>query len=164
MNVRYQDMLIETPYPLANVADRRVRSGNEDSGHCTYCGVQNGDEWHPIAELTVYRIWTADSVYRPDAVGVHEQGGKWQWRCSEHPKRSWSPWSHLAPEELQPPERNPCEEVDRLSKRKCGTTEGARRFEEGWYCPEHSLQHELRDRELRVLRHEDPEAGERGEL
>nr|WP_314842131.1 hypothetical protein [uncultured Microbacterium sp.] len=88
MTMRYQDMLVETPYPLAQVVDRRVRPGNEDRGHCTYCGVQDGDVWHPIHELTVYRIWTADSVYRPDAIPVHEQGGSWQWRCADHPKRS----------------------------------------------------------------------------
>lgn len=157
--VLYKDMLVETPYRLTEVEDRVRKPDHEDLNQCTYCGVQEGDTWHPVAEITVYRVWTSDAVYRPEAPGVHEQGGAWQWRCSDHPKGSWAPHSHEAPPLLIPPERHPCEEIDGLSMRKCGVADGARRFEEGWFCPAHSRKYEVLAEQRRLLGDEDPEAG-----
>ncbi len=156
--VKYEDMLVETPYRLVDVEDRRLTPGHESEKQCTYCGVQDGDPWYPIAEVTVYRIWTTDSVYRPEAERF-ERGGQWQWRCEAHPKRSWAPRSHEAPAVLLPPEEHPCEEVDRLTKRKCAVKAGTRKLVEGWFCGDHSGPYELLARQRQLLGEEDPEAG-----
>jgi len=156
--VRYEDMLVETPYALANVEDRRVWPEHENENQCTYCGVKDGDPWYSVAEITVYRIWTADSLYRPEAERL-EQGGQWQWRCGSHPKRVWAPHSHRAPTHLLPEEEHPCEEVDLLTKERCRRKAGTRKFVEGWFCGEHSGSYELLARQRRALGDEDPEAG-----
>jgi len=68
------------------------------------------------------------------------------------------------PDELLPPERHPCEEVDRLARSKRGTTEGTRKFVEGWFCANHCGQQKLLEQQRRLLSEEDPEAGETGAL
>lgn len=157
--VRYREMLVETPYSLAEVETRVVKLGHELQNQCTYCGVLPGDPWYPINEITVYRVWTRTSVYTPESEVLHDQGGVWQWRCPDHPKRAWAPFSH-APGELLPPEKHPCEEALPLGKGKCRQADGTQKFVEGWFCPDHRLKHINAANERRLLGGEDPEAGE----
>lgn len=159
--VRYRDMLVETPYKLTDVEDRRAKPGHENENQCTYCGVESDtDPWYPLEEITVYRIWARTSIYRPDAETALEQGGRWQWRCETHPKTAWAPYSHGAPPQLQPPAEHPCEELLPLSKAKCRRTDESSRFVEGWFCPDHRAKYINAAHERRLLGGEDPEAGE----
>jgi hypothetical protein len=157
---RFNDMLVETGYRLIDVEDRVVKLGHPRENQCTYCGVQDGDRWHPVEDITVYRVWTADSLYRPDNTELFTTGGTWQWRCPAHPKRAWAPHSHEAPDELLPPEKHSCEEIIPLSRTRCGETDGTRRFVEGWYCGDHCHPYENNARARILLGDEDPEAGE----
>lgn len=158
--VRYRDMLVETPYSLADVETRTIKSGHERENQCTYCGTEPDDPWYPINEITVYRVWTSRSVYDPDRETALEQGGVWQWRCEDHPKRAWAPFSHTAPEELQPLEEHPCDEILPLGKSKCRRKDSTQMFVEGWFCPDHKAKYVNAANERRLLGGEDLEAGE----
>lgn len=138
--MRYRDMLVETPVPLADIEDRSLKPGHEDQNMCTYCGVQ-ADMWRLIADITVIRIWTSASKWNPDNENEWEQGGKWNWYCRDHLasklRNGWAPNSHRAPPHLLPEITQPCVRVGPL-KRKCEEP-AVDHFEQGWMCEHHAV-------------------------
>lgn len=153
--IRFNDMLIDTPYPLADIEDRRR---GQVASACTYCGKQAGDPVYDVRDIVVVRRWKRRSVFVPDA-GPADGGGRFEWRCPNHPfDFSSSPYAEDAPAHLRPPETHRCDEV--TLGRRCSDRTG-RRYEGRWLCGEHA---EAIVRRLQVeerLREIDDEIGER---
>jgi len=150
--VRYADMLIDTPYNLADVEDRDIKPGHPDENQCTYCLRNNVETWYPIAQITVIRTWTRASVHTSEKGGVNS-GGKFEWRCPNHPwDEKPSLWAENAPPELQREWQHTCE-VPEMGK-PCGEA-AAGRFDGLWRCERHARPIILRLRELSILNGED---------
>lgn len=146
--VRFNELLIDTPYALADIEDRRA---SEDTSMCTYCGVRTGDPTYDVRDVVVVRRWKRNSAFLPDAAPAGG-GGRFEWRCPNHPfEYSSSPHAENAPLHLRPSKTMRCEEM--TLGRRCESRTG-QRYDRRWLCEEHAegivrrLQVEERLREL----------------
>ncbi|OJU42398.1 MAG: hypothetical protein BGN97_07750 [Microbacterium sp. 69-10] len=133
--VLFKDMMIDTAYPLTVIEDR---GDDRDplTSECTYC--RRADGWgvrHPIADVTVVRRWTVRSYWDPKSNQLGG-GGRYEWRCTEHPYNGDSS-THAAdaPQHLIPERRERCEEI--TLKTLC-TKMTSERYEGRWLCSEHA--------------------------
>jgi len=152
--IRYEDMLIDTPYKLSEVENRPPKPGHPYENRCSYCVGQKNYTWYPIEDIVVVRRWTASSVYWPDR-GGEESGGWYSWRCPNHPFNGKpSPWAENAPEHLRPKITQRCRRVE-LGK-ACGEL-AVGSFDGVWLCEWHARPIILREREEELLRGDDTE-------
>ena len=152
--MRYEDMLIDTPYRLTEVTDHIGKVGHPGESQCTYCLSNKNSAWYPYEDVHVVRIWKTSSRYTPEKGSV-DSGGWYSWRCPNHPLTGSCPNGHLAPEHLRPIHTHRCD------RRQLGTRceEIAAGFYEGsWLCERHARPIVLRLR-LEELLH-DEESGD----
>lgn len=134
--VLFRDMLIDTPYPLLGIEDRRIWSEPETS-QCSYCRAQGNFTPYDSRDVVVVRRWKRRSVWQPELDGP-DTGGRYEWRCQRHPfDYSSSPYAGNAPDHLRPPANERCENVT-LSAR-CSNRTGEQ-YEGRWLCAEHSTE------------------------
>lgn len=132
--VLFQDMLIDTPYPLLEIEDRGVYKDPLTS-ECTYCRREKWGRKHCTRDIVVIRRWHERSVWSPELEGT-DNGGWFEWRCPEHSYRSQSsPYAANAPAHLQPAQSERCEKITLGSRCPVRTGE---RFDDQWLCSEHS--------------------------
>ncbi|OIU87849.1 hypothetical protein [Microbacterium sp. AR7-10] len=147
--IRYEDMLIDTPYKLSEVENRTLKPGHPTENRCSYCKGQGNLTWYPVEDITVIRRWTASSVYWPDR-GAQDSGGWYSWRCPNHPFDGRpSPWLDQAPLHLRPKYTHRCRQVE-LGK-ACGEI-AIGQWDNSWLCERHARPIILRERLEALLR------------
>lgn len=147
------DMLVEDPYPLAELEDRSIHIGHEQENQCTFCGKDEDGPWYPVEAVSIIRHWNIDSTDEPG-------GGHWTWYCPQHLERRRGNWwksSHLAPERLMPEVRHKCSHVFGASM-KCGDP-AVEPFDGSWLCDTHAASARLKRKQMAVFAQDDEDEG-----
>jgi len=153
--MRYEDMLIDTAYNLAEIENRDIKPGHPLENQCTYCLKQKNPAWYPVADIQVVRIWKINSVYTPEKGGA-DSGGWYSWRCPRHSfDGKPSLYAENAPQHLRPKYTHRCKTP--VLGRPCGQV-AVGFLNERWLCDEHARPIILSLRAEELLRAEDDDA------
>jgi hypothetical protein len=152
--MRYEDMLIDTPYTLAEIENRDLKPGHPHENQCTFCLKLDNTAWYAVEDIEVVRIWKINSVYTPEKGGANS-GGWYSWRCPSHNYDGKpSLYAENAPEHLRPKHTDRCQAL--VLGRACGES-AVGQYDGKWLCEDHARPIVLRLRAEELLRGDDVE-------